>query len=666
MHGRWLQVALALAAVVAGVWLAFRSEADWLFRLHLRQMLRPAEPKTSLSLVPGISPAVLRQIVRHSDDYHAQLAARLLLFSQTDGAQSLTELLPRFGDRPELIAHILRRYGAKLNECRPEASLRQMRIPVRLFEPLPGAPATGGPLVPQMQNSLPSAVQRIWQEWDLYNLWLRPFVPPLPSHTEWAYHRLSEQQVSTFIRLAKQGERLDPDNAFFPTALAAAYLHHRQDEAAIAALLRASRKARWNDYATDVSRSMLRLHQLVVGAYPALNRMQLLFYGSGHETWSPNWVARTAVYLAYLSDLDGDTRRGAEIRLALLRLGRLMRTQARTGRTATTGLAFTYIGSRVRPELYVEGFSRKDPSQERARQFAEYLLWAGRAQEIVWAEKELRAASTAHSILHNGSQKTSFLDPLLAQTGSGWYASFYYLTLGVIMLCLWAAVTFTARVSRLPRWLRYTAPGIVLVLLLTWLWHRQLLWLAVELKINAGYFADSNGYPSLGPVGEWIDYLRQKLWHWEADVDNLKPVCLARLGSLAFAVLSDNSDFGAFNAPRASRWRGDCGRDSPCRVGSRECSLPVVCARRNAHRKRRTEGLRSAGPSHLSRAAVLRTVAGNEVAGLTTQQGARVVLAPHSHCKNSGLLRFFGFRHLTRGGRRYNDDRNFIKRRRTT
>jgi len=159
--------------------------------------------------------------------------------------------------------------------------------------------------------------------------------------------------------------------------LAAIYLYNRRDETAIEALLRASRKARWNDYATDVSRSMLPLHQLVVGAYPALNRMQLLFYGSGPETWSPNWVARTAVYLAYLSDLDGDTRRGAEIRLALLRLGRLMRTQARTSRTATTGL-----------------------------------------------------------------------------------------------------------------------------------------------------------------VGEWIDYLRQKLWHWEADVDNLKPVCLARLGSLAFAVLS--------------------------------------------------------------------------------------------------------------------------------
>lgn len=97
------------------------------------------------------------------------------------------------------------------------------------------------------------------------------------------------------------------------------------------ALLRASRKTRWDNYATDVPRSMLRLHQLVFGAYPALNRM------SAPVSGSPNWVARTAVPLAYLSDLNGDTRRGAEIRLALLRPGRLMRTQAHTSRTAMMG-----------------------------------------------------------------------------------------------------------------------------------------------------------------------------------------------------------------------------------------------------------------------------------------------------------------------------------------
>lgn len=111
--------------------------------------------------------------------------------------QNLRGLFDRFGDRPSLCAHILR-YSTLSG------------VSIRRREETLGV---GAPPPPQ---------------------------PPPPPEV-----------LAEFDRVAAQGERLDPDNAFFPMMRAVGYFAGKRDREAVQALLRASRKSRYDDYTNE-------------------------------------------------------------------------------------------------------------------------------------------------------------------------------------------------------------------------------------------------------------------------------------------------------------------------------------------------------------------------------------------------------------------------------
>ena len=69
-------------------------------------------------------------------------------------------------------------------------------------------------------------------------------------------------EFAEFDRAAAEGERLDPDNAYFSIMRSAGLYASHHDVDAVSAVLRAGSKSRWNDYEMDDIRGAFRLDEI--------------------------------------------------------------------------------------------------------------------------------------------------------------------------------------------------------------------------------------------------------------------------------------------------------------------------------------------------------------------------------------------------------------------
>lgn len=551
MLWRWLRLALLIVAIAAGGGLVFHRDAYWVFRLQLRQLLHQADTARYCqwagfrTLYEEDTPAGAYQsrlqhaAQQHPNDYRAQLAASLLHRS-AEREQLLLELLPRFGERPALLAHILRFHAKKMHISRPEADIMHRTVQLNWFPfmggPIAGVPPIGGAPVPKAQPPFLDLYSLIFSKQDMYTLWLRLFVPPLPSQSSLSSERLSSQQLATFIQIAKRGEQVDPGNAFFPAMLAAAYLAERRDAEAIDALLRAGRKTRWEDYTNDEIESFIHLHTLASGTMLSLNRLIFLYETLFHYTTALRVTARTAVYLAYLSDVDGNPEQGAQIRLALLHVGELMRVQAHRAPMAVIGCTITYIGAQAMPELSIGEIRPKNPYSDRAQRLARYLRRLGKLQEARWATEQLQVAQTARTILEMGSSKMASLASLFVELGSAWRASFRWLVLSLMLWCLWIVCTMTDQLWRNRAHATCIALGITLIAILAWLRRSELLPFTAEMWLTSYMFAQNDLAPP-GVISYVLDFLRQTLGLYSDAEADIRSVCFAWVAGFTFAAL---------------------------------------------------------------------------------------------------------------------------------
>ncbi|MGC8785178.1 MAG: hypothetical protein ACP5RN_12445 [Armatimonadota bacterium] len=550
MFGRWLKAIPPATALVAGLVLMLRPDTAWMFRAQISQLLRPADA-ARFYVGQGVygdeeNHADLQELYlqhlqtvasRHPEDYQAQLAVTLKYYP--DHAESLLRLLPRFGDHPQLHAHILRFVTQRVRPRRPEADTMSITatlppLPFAMGGPTPpGAvpppasspgPVTGPMVVPPPGTNLLSYSMF---EPTLYDLWLRLFVP-LPALTSPVKGSPppSAYELATYIHIAEQGERLDPDNAYFPAMRAVLHFVAKQDDKAIDALLRASRKPRWEDYVNDEPESKIHLYTLAFGRQPAYHRVWVYF-----ETLLPHFAAvhaavRVAVYLAYQTDLAGNTERAAEIRLALIRLGRLMRTQGRHTITAQVGIAMSQTGCQTVPELRLSGFSPPDDHQkrlveQRLHQMVDYLRRVGRTADIPWVERELRTGLITHNIIVEDTIRSRQDLETRATTPVVCWALNLMLLLAVFaVLFLW--ILFSA-VSRAPVRLGYVQVFFLLsclILLGVWAYEGEALHYAAEslkapavtaeqLKIFCSTFSSP---PMPEVIAQILDWLSKYLW----------------------------------------------------------------------------------------------------------------------------------------------------------
>lgn len=392
---RWFFI---LAPPVVLIALAVYPGTGWLLRQHLglrqdadivQSLIAPTDGGMYARLESGF-----RQVAQqHPNDYQVQLAWAVISSSDSREArmQNLRGLLDRFGDRASLCAHILR-YSTVSG------------VHIRRREEMLGV---GTPLPPQ---------------------------PPPPPEV-----------LAEFDRVAAQGERLDPDNAFFPMMRAVGYFAGKRDREAVQALLRTSRKSRYDDYTNEEPQSLIRLYTLACGQplviLQEIVRATILLphYASMRS------MARMSQYMATQADKAGRAQEAAEIRVAIMRCGSLVRTQARNTIGNLAGSAIIATGGYLPRAVPPRQTGAQTPEErerlrkQREAEFVQYLRRLGRTEDAKWAEHEFWAVQETRNLISQAYDDFLSLPDIRVSAASAISGaiSTALFTVGLSVLLLW-------------------------------------------------------------------------------------------------------------------------------------------------------------------------------------------------------------------------------------
>ena len=284
---------LALLGIAFGILLALllAPQTRWLVRFQMA-------PSTSTS--PNRYEQQKQEVVhRHPNDYQIQLAGQTGSDQRTQ-VEYARSLVSRFPDNASLRANILRYATVKeVHLDRDEYYLLQGQpVPVRRADP-------NDP-------------------------------PPTLAH------------LAAFDANAAAGERLDPDNAYFPFMRAFGLFAAHRDAEGLAAVERASTKHSWHEYFDDEVEGRWRINSAVNGGQEAVSAMAVSAALEFPHYQVLRGEARVVVYKAILDEQAGHPEAGLAKREALGRCGELMGTQAQSLIGNLVGVAINAI-SRTRP-----------------------------------------------------------------------------------------------------------------------------------------------------------------------------------------------------------------------------------------------------------------------------------------------------------------------------
>ena len=339
----------AAAAALAALLLA--PQSGWLVKTQVRMVSGVDSGGTHDFTPPARAAQAERIAAQNPDDIGLQMAAQNWKTPRpadadpdegaTERVQELGALLPRYGSQPVLHAALLRSLSqtAVNLENRPEQDL----------------------LAPS------SSTYKTTQTIKNAN---RP------------------ENLALWEASAKAGERLDPDNAFFPLMHAVGLFAARRDDAALDALIRASRKPRYEEYLADDTQGQWRLIEEAQGEPGYIARL-----GVQAALRLPHFapiraVARLATVEAMRAEMAGDKERGFQIRMAVLRVGAKLRTNHATFIGTLVGGAIGPISwSRpggAAPLPYISGLTkeqRDERTKENLDRYCAYLKSIGHEKE---------------------------------------------------------------------------------------------------------------------------------------------------------------------------------------------------------------------------------------------------------------------------------------------
>lgn len=195
---------------------------------------------------------------------------------------------------------------------------------------------------------------------------------------------------------AVQGEKVDPDNAYFPLMRAVGLFAEHHDQEALAAVRRAGQKSHWNDYTDAEPEAEWRLMQAAFS-----ERSVLLYIPIRMSEMLPHYAqcrmaAGIATYGAMESEKEGRKDEGIAIRHNLMQLAHRMRSESPNlfGVLASSELAETAAlrpGGSVAipqpPSLSIHLWRKKQ-----AAQYSAYLRANRHEAEARWVEFELLSA----------------------------------------------------------------------------------------------------------------------------------------------------------------------------------------------------------------------------------------------------------------------------------
>ena len=338
---------LALLGIAFGVLLALllAPQTRWL----VKTQVFPSALLTS-SRYEEQKQAFVRQ---YPNDYQIQLAG------QTRGDSSAQlgaarRLVPHFPDNASLRANILRYATAK--------DIRLSRDEDFLLSGQPVPPPHADP------NNL----------------------PPTPAH------------LAAFDADAAAGEKLDPDNAYFPFMRAFGLFAAHRDAEGLAAVQRASTKHVWREYFDDEVEGDWRIDDSVYGGRESVSAMAvsaaLLFPHYQHLRAE----ARVVAYKAILDEKAGHAEAGLAKRQALGRCGALMGTQSTVIIGNLVGVAINAI-SRTRPGgsppiKFKSQVSNEEQARIRLKLYTDYVTKIGHPEAAAQAQRDNQTWQQIHSL----------------------------------------------------------------------------------------------------------------------------------------------------------------------------------------------------------------------------------------------------------------------------
>jgi len=155
---------------------------------------------------------------------------------------------------------------------------------------------------------------------------------------------LDPARIETFDRDAATGERLEPDNAFFPTMRAVGCFAAHRDDEAISALLRAADGRKWDEHLADELDGKWRLVHLRMGDTTAIHTIAVAAAILFPHYSQIRAVSQLATLHAMELEKAGHPEEGARIRRAVMRVGDLMRSESTSIIGNLVGIAVAQIG----------------------------------------------------------------------------------------------------------------------------------------------------------------------------------------------------------------------------------------------------------------------------------------------------------------------------------
>jgi|GEM_PF-3160065 hypothetical protein len=258
--------------------------------------------------------------------------------------------------------------------------------------------------------------------------------------------------VRAFLASAEAGERLAPDNAFFPAMRTVGLFARGSDAEAMDALQRAAAKPVWDEYIPEEAVArwalLVKARGSEVGTVVRLADSSAIVFPHYAQL---RGAARVATGKAVTAELAGRGAEGIATRQAVARLGAKMRSDASTLIGSLVGQAMTRIAA-VRPggTPYLKKVRGTDGEQH-ARQivdaYSAYLESQGEAGEAAWYRAEIGAAQKAKAVVSNATQDTLFGVPEVESVMAAWAVSRSLLTNAVAVIAFGLIYALMMRLS---------------------------------------------------------------------------------------------------------------------------------------------------------------------------------------------------------------------------